>query len=144
VQFHPRDFGTLAEIQENWPGAEEFPQNKGAYFPAGNTWQLGVEARPHGGVTTGFAAVEIAARDADPAEMCARWMRGLGAGCATDPSDPTTLQLAGNQTMRFVAPQSNGRTGVVGVDLWAVPGSQRKFDTIDVCGVTWRLVEPKG
>ena len=35
VQFHPRDFGTLAEIQENWPGHGEFPRNKGAYFPAG-------------------------------------------------------------------------------------------------------------
>ncbi len=142
VQFHPRDFGALAEIQENWPGADEFPRNKGAYFPAGNTWQLGVDARPHGGVTTGFAAVEIAPRGVDPAEMCQRWMRGLGAGCSIDPEQPTTLRLAGNQTMRFVAPRSDGRTGVVGVDLWAVPGVRRKFETIDICGVTWRLVEP--
>ena len=71
VQFHPRDFGTLAEIQENWPGHGEFPRNKGAYFPAGNTWQNGVDARPHGRVTTGFAAVEIAPRAGDPAEVCA-------------------------------------------------------------------------
>ncbi|MDC0238669.1 hypothetical protein OAL49_09425, partial [Gammaproteobacteria bacterium] len=34
VQFHPADFGTLAEIQENWPGHDIFPRNKGAYFPA--------------------------------------------------------------------------------------------------------------
>ncbi len=142
VQFHPRDFGTLAEIQENWPGQGEFPRNRGTYFPAGNTWQNGVEARPHGGVTTGFAAVEIAPRDGEPAEVCRRWMDGLGAGCAIDPAEPTTLMLAGGQTMRFVAPAPGGRTGVVGVDLWAVPGVDKKFETLDVCGVKWTLVDP--
>ena len=142
VQFHPRDFGTLAEIQENWPGQSGFPNNKGAYFPAGNTWQNGVDARPHGGVTTGFAAVEIAPRDADPVEICERWMRGLGAGSSIDPAHPATLKLAAGQTMRFVEPEPDGRTGVVGVDLWTVPGIARKFTSIDVCGVTWRLVEP--
>ena len=142
VQFHPRDFGTLAEIQENWPGHDEFPRNKGAYFPAGNTWQNDVEARPHGGVTTGFAAVEIAARDGDPEEVCRRWMSGLGAGCAIDPARPNTLQLAGGQTMRFVTPEPGDRTGVVGVDLWAVPGARKKFESVDICGVKWTLVDP--
>ena len=144
VQFHPRDFGTLAEIQENWPGAVDFPNNKGTYYPAGNTWQNGVDARPHGGVTAGFAAVEIAPRGVEPAEMCARWMRGLGAGCSIDPERPTTLRLAAGQTMRFVEPEPGGRTGVVGVDLWAVPGARRKFETIDFCGVKWTLVESPG
>ena len=114
VQFHPRDFGTLAEIQENRPGQGDFPRNKGTYFPAGNTWQNGVDARPHGRVTTGFAAVEIAPRDGDPAEVCARWMHGVGAGCSIDPAQPGTLRLAGGQTMRFVEPAPGGRTGVVG------------------------------
>ena len=127
VQFHPKDFGTLAEIQENWPGQNEFPRNKGTYFPAGNTWQNDVDARPHGGVTTGFAAVEIAPRDVDPADMCARWQRGLDAGCWIDPKKPTELNLAAGQTMRFVEPHSDGRTGVIGVDLWAVPGSAKKI-----------------
>lgn len=140
VQFHPKDFGTLAEIQENWPGQNEFPRNKGTYFPAGNTWQNDVDARPHGGVTTGFAAVEIAPRDVDPAEMCARWQRGLDAGCWIEPKKPTVLNLAAGQTMRFVEPHSDGRTGVIGVDLWAVPGSAKKFEKLDICGVTWRLV----
>ena len=142
VQFHPRDFGTLAEIQENWPGHDQFPQNRGTYYPAGNTWQNDVEARPHGGVTTGFAAVEIAPRDADPKDVCERWLNGLGAGSSIDPAEPGTLRLAAGQTMRFVEPTSNGRTGVVGVDLWAAPGTAKKFETIDVCGVTWRLVDP--
>ena len=142
VQFHPRDFGTLAEIQENWPGHDVFPRNKGAYFPAGNTWQNGVDARPHGGVTTGFAAVEVAPRDAEPEEMCRRWMEGLGAGCSIDTAQPATLRLAGGQTMRFVAPGPDGGTGVVGVDLWAVPGAERKFDALVICGVRWRLVDP--
>ena len=121
VQFDPRDFGTLAEIQQNWPGQGDFPGNKGTYFPAGNTWQNGVDARPHGGVTTGFAAVEIAPRDGDPEEVCQRWMNGLGAGCAIAQGQPTTLRLAGGQTMRFVKPEAGGRTGVVGVDLWGGP-----------------------
>lgn len=142
VQFHPRDFGTLAEIQENFPGHGDFPGNKGAYFPAGNTWQNGVDARPHGSVTTGFAAVEIAPRAAEPEQMCRRWMRGLGAGCSVDSADPATLRLAAGQTMRFVEAKADGRSGVVGVDLWAVPGAGRKFDQVFFCGVTWRLVDP--
>ena len=144
VQFHPRDFGTLAEIQENWPGHGEFPRNKGAYYPAGNTWQKGVDARPHGGVTTGFAAVEIAPRDGDPEEVCRRWMNGLGAGASIDPERPATLRLAGGQTMRFVPPGPDGRTGVVGVDLWAAPGGTKKFESLALCGVTWTLVDPPG
>ena len=142
VQFHPRDFGTLAEIQENWPGHGEFPRNKGAYFPAGNTWQNDVDVRPNGGVTTGFAAVEIAPRDGDPEEVCERWINGLGAGCEIDPAQPCTLRLAGGQTMRFVTPEPGGRTGVVAVDLWAVPGARKKFESVDICGVTWTLVDP--
>lgn len=138
VQFHPRDFGTLAEIQENWPGQDQFPKNKGTYYPAGNDWQIDVNSRPHGGVTTGFAAVEIACKDVDPAEICLRWVRGLGAGCSLVAGDPTSLQLADFQTMRFVD-SSDGRTGVVGVDLWQAPGS-RKFDSLVICGVRWRVV----
>ena len=121
-----------------------FPDNKGTYYPAGNTWQNGVDARPHGGVTTGFAAVEIAPRDAEPEEVCQRWMRGLGAGCSIDPAQPATLLLAGGQTMRFVKPEPGGPTGVVGVDLWAAPGGYRKFDTLVLCGVKWTLVDPPG
>ena len=142
VQFHPRDFGTLAEIQENWPGQAEFPRNKGAYYPAGNEWQNGVDARPHGGVTTGFAAVEIACKDDDPAAVCQRWVDGLGAGCESLPDDPTTLRLADFQTMRFVASQE-GRTGVTGVDLWRAPGCN-KFELLEICGVRWRLVDYPG
>ena len=142
VQFHPRDFGTLAEIQENWPGQAEFPQNKGTYYPAGNEWQNSVDGRPHGGVTTGFAAVEIACKDCDPAEICQRWVDGLGAGCELLPEDPTILRLADFQTMRFVASQE-GRTGVTGVDLWRVPGCN-KFELLEICGVRWRLVDYPG
>ena len=141
VQFHPRDFGTLAEIQENWPGHEVFPGNKGAYFPAGNTWQNGVDTRPHGGVTTGFAAVEIAPREGNPKDVCERWMRGLGAGCFIESENPTTLHLSGGQTMRFVEPESETKTGVIGVDLWSVADGPKQFDSISVCGVKWTLVD---
>ncbi len=141
VQFHPRDFGTLAEIQENWPGHGDFPRNKGTYFPAGNTWQNDVDARPHGSVTTGFAAVEIAPRNDDPEEVCKRWMNGLGAGSSIDPAQLTNLRLSAGQTMRFVRPGPGDRTGVVGVDLWAAPGGDKKFESIDLCGVKWTLVD---
>jgi hypothetical protein len=140
VQFHPRDFGTLAEIQENWPGQETYPGNKGAYFPAGNTWQNDVDARPHGGVTSGFAAVHIAPREGSPEMVCQNWMLGLGAGCWIDPEAPETLNLAHGQKMHFVSPRE-GRTGVIGVDLWALPSSPRKFSSLELCGVTWRLVD---
>ena len=69
-------------------------------------------------------------------------MNGLGAGSTIDPSEPTVLRLSGGQSMRFVEPRSNDKTGVVGVDLWAAPGGDRTFDSIDFCGVTWKLVEP--
>ena len=141
VQYHPKDFGTLAEIQENWPGQSDFPRNKGTYYPAGNTWQNDVDARPHGSVTSGFAAVEIAPRGDNPEEVCQRWLNGLGAGASIAPGEPTTLQLAGGQTMRFVEPGPDGRTGVVGVDLWASPGAYKKFESIEICGVNWTLVD---
>ena len=69
-------------------------------------------------------------------------MRGLGAGGSIDRDEPATLRLAAGQTMRFVEPEPGGRTGVVGVDLWAVPGVERKFDELFICGVKWRLVVP--
>ncbi|MBF68227.1 MAG: hypothetical protein CMQ29_11100 [Gammaproteobacteria bacterium] len=140
VQFHPRDFGTLAEIQENWPGQETFPKNKGTYYPAGNTWQNDVDARPHGNVTTGFAAVEIAPREGEPEAVCQHWVNGLGAGCRVDADDPAKLHLGGGQSMRFVKAEG-GRTGVVGVDLFVAPGAPRRFSKIEICGVTWRLVD---
>ena len=68
-------------------------------------------------------------------------MNGLGAGCSIDPTQPTTLRLSGGQTMRFVEPESDEKTGVVGVDLWAVPGAAKKFDSVVICGVTWTLVD---
>lgn len=141
VQYHPADFGTLAEIQENWPGQGDFPRNKGAYFAAGNTWQNAVDARPHGGVTTGFAAVEIAPKDDAPEDVCKRWQAGLGAGCSIDPAQPHILRLGGGQTMRFVEPRSKEQSGVVGVDLWKAPGPAKKFESIVICGVKWSLVD---
>ncbi len=141
VQYHPKDFGTLAEIQENWPGQSDFPRNKGTYYPAGNTWQNDVDAQPHGSVTSGFAAVEIAPQGDNPEEVCQRWLNGLGAGASIAPGEPTTLQLAGGQTMRFVEPGPDGRTGVVGVDLWAGPSVYKKFESIEICGVNWTLVD---
>ena len=90
---------------------------------------------------TGFAAVAIAPRDGDPEEVCKSWMNGLGAGCSIDPAQPTTLSLAGGQTMRFVKPEPGDKTGVVGVDLWAAPGTYKKFESIIICGVKWTLVD---
>ena len=111
----------------------------------------GVKGRPHGGVTSGFAAVEIAHRSDDPAAVCKRWADGIGEGATVDATNPTLLHLSGGQTMRFVVPDATGRTGVVGVDLWAVPSggatagggtARKRFDSIEICGVRWTLVDP--
>ena len=112
VPFHPKVFGTLAELQENWPGGDVFPRNKGAYLPVGNSWQNGVEGRPHGGVTSGFVAVEIAVdpKTGSPEAVCGRWARGIGAGCTIDAAEPTMLGLSGGQSMRVVAPSGKGRS----------------------------------
>ena len=42
--------------------------------------------------------------------------------------------------MRFVEPGDGGKAGVVGVDLFALPGAPRKFATVEICGVRWTLV----
>ena len=52
------------------------------------------------------------------------------------------MRLAAGQTMRFVEPEPGGRTGLVGVELWAVPGVDRKFEELFICGGKWTLVEP--
>ena len=36
IQWHPKDFGTLMETEEQWPPA---PGGDGAWMPAGNGWQ---------------------------------------------------------------------------------------------------------
>ena len=174
--------------------------------------------------------IAVDPKTGSPAEVCGRWARGVGAGCAIDgkftgisaakftgnqsvvkstgnlpllvirygirvvpdrlllipAADPTVLRFSGEQSMRFVAPNAatGGRTGVVGVDLWysfstfgagpqlpfifcvfsgdlsikwstsmdrAVPsggatagggGARKRFDTVEICGVRWRLVDP--
>ena len=145
VQFHPRDFGTLAEIQENFPGHGEFPRNKGAYFPAGNTWQNGVDAPTPRQCHDRFRRRRDRAPGTSIRGRCVdAGCVGSARGCSIDPDEPTTLRLAAGQTMRFVEPGPDGRTGVVGVDLWGVAGTEKKFDELFVCGVKWRLVEPPG
>ena len=43
-----------------------------------------------------------------------------------------------------LSPVFSGRvaSGIGGVDLWAAPGAPRKFESIDICGVKWTLVDP--
>ena len=144
VQFHPRDFGRWRRSRKTGPARATSRGTQGPTSRLETRGRTGVDARPHGRVTTGFAAVEIAPRDGDPAEVCERWMHGLGAGCSIDPAQPATLRLAGGQTMRFVEPEPGGRTGVVGVDLWAVPGARKTFASLDICGVKWTLVDHAG
>ena len=68
-------------------------------------------------------------------------MRGLGQGAQIDSAQPATHGLTAGQTMRFVRRKPGCRTGVVGVDLWAVLGVHRKFDAMDLCNVKLNLVD---
>ena len=70
--------------------------------------------------------------------MAVKWAEGLECSLADD----TTVQLDGS-VVRFV-PSTDGRLGVVAVDLYAAPGLPKSFSEIELVGVRWRLVDRPG
>lgn len=140
VQWHPKDFGTLMETEEQWPPAGSAGLDEGAWLPAGKRWQETYRVRSSS-VCEEFAAAVIAVDD--PAAMAKKWSMGL----ECDLLDETTMQLSGaDQTVRFETVEANGgRTGVVGVDVYAAPGKPKAFTgEIFVHGIRWRLVDRVG
>lgn len=146
VQWHPKDFGTLIETEEAFPG---LPGASGSWLPAGNRWQGKYQAR-RSSVCEEFAAVEIAIEGDGQEAMAAKWSEGLScpllARDDSSSSSPPTLSVDGGaQEVRFVrSADFSGRTGVVAVDLFAAPGKPKAFREIQLCGIRWRLVDRPG
>jgi len=138
VQWHPKDFGTLLETEEQWPAAKG---TQGSWLPAGNRWQQKYGHRASS-VCEEFAGVEIAipGSDADVAAMAAKWSDGLECPLL---QDGATVQLDGS-VVRFVRVGPDGREGVIGIDLYAAPNKPKAFAEIRVHGITWKLVDRPG
>jgi len=138
VQWHPKDFGTLMETEEQFPAARGA---QGAWLPAGNRWQRKYGHRSSS-VCEEFAAAVVAVPGgaAEAAAMAAKWGQGLACPVL---EDGRTVQLDGS-VVRFVPVGPDGREGVVGVDLYAAPGKPKAFDECSVHGITWRLVDRPG
>ena len=82
------------------------------------------------GVVTGLAGITLAA--ANPGVMLGRWSDVLAVE-----AERNVLTLPDSTTVRVVPP-GDGRTGIVGIDLWAADGvAPRSFD---VAGVTFGIV----
>lgn len=139
VQWHPKDFGTLLETEEQWPVGRGAA---GAWMPAGNRWQRSY-SETQSSVCREFAAVEIALPPgSDSATMAKKWAEGLEVPIAGD--DGTAVQLDGSQ-VRFVSAGADGRFGIVAIDVYAAPGKPKAFlGSISLGGVRWTLVDRQG
>lgn len=138
IQWHPKDFGTLMETEEQWPAARGA---EGSWMPAGNRWQNKYKNRTST-VCQEFAAVEIAVPGgaADAAAMATKWGEGLECPIIGDGS---TVQLDGS-VVRFVPVGLDRREGVIGIDLYAAPGKPKAFSECRIHGIKWRLVDRPG
>mmetsp|Transcript_58538 Transcript_58538/g.174223 ORF Transcript_58538/g.174223 Transcript_58538/m.174223 type:complete len:305 (-) Transcript_58538:14-928(-) len=138
VQWHPKDFGTLMETEEQWPAARGA---EGAWLPAGNRWQRKY-GRRSSSVCEEFAGVVVAVPGgaAGAGAIAAKWAEGLECPLV---EDGRAVQLEGS-VVRFVPVGDDGRDGIIGVDLYAVPGKPKAFTECHVHGVTWRLVDRPG
>ncbi|MET0236562.1 MAG: VOC family protein [Kibdelosporangium sp.] len=116
TQWHPRDLGTLAEIDEMRSGAD---------------WHFCPELSDTGStsVVTDIVAVELAVPD--PAGYAQRWATLLGLDI---PDGSTALDLGG-RALRFV-PATEGRDGLVTVELAATTGTAQHT----LCGVRFAVV----
>jgi hypothetical protein len=120
TQWHPRDLGTLAEIDEMRGGAE---------------WHFCPELSDTGstGVVADIVAAEIAVRD--PVGYARRWATLLGLDVAPNTA---SLDLDGRE-LRF-APSTSGRVGLVAVELQAAPGGSARPDHT-LCGVRFSITQ---
>jgi hypothetical protein len=117
TQWHPRDLGTLAELDEMRAEAE---------------WHFCPELSDTGStrVVRDIVAVDVAVDD--PASVAGRWAVLLG---LTVPHGTTELDLGGRK-LRFV-PRQADRDGLVAVTLAASDGTRRDHT---LCGVHFSIV----
>ena len=140
LQWHPKDYGTLMETEEQWPahrGAE------GSWLPAGNGWQKDYKRRSSA-VCEEFAGIEIALKGGKNAceAMAKTWSEGLEVPLLQD--GRIGVQLTGS-TVEFIESGSNGVTGIVAISVYAAPGRPKAFlGEVKFHGIRWKLVDRNG
>lgn len=124
TQWHPRDFGTLAEIDQLRPS---------------DTWYMAPQIFDVGStdVVQDFTAIELAVRD--PATIAGTWAAVLDVSVGIPVgTDGISLDLSG-RAMRFVPVAEGGREGLVAVELPATDRA-RAGRTVSLSGVEFRFV----
>ena len=140
LQWHPKDYGTLMETEEQWPahrGAE------GSWLPAGNGWQNDYKRRSSA-VCEEFAGIEIALKGGKSAceAMAKKWSDGLEVPLLQD--GRIGVQLTGS-TVEFIEAGSDGVTGIVAISVYAAPGRPKAFlGEVKFHGIRWKLVDRNG
>jgi hypothetical protein len=119
TQWHPRDFGTLAEFDQIRPADSWHMAPR--IFATGSTDVVG-----------DVTAVQVAVTD--PVTVAATWAAVLGLAA---PPGGTTLDLSG-RTVTFVPADPDGRRGLVTVDLPATDRG-RAGQVRRISGVDFRL-----
>jgi hypothetical protein len=120
TQWHPRDFGTLAEIDQLRPSDTWYMAPK--VFEVGST-----------DVVQDVTAIELAVRD--PAAIAETWAAVLDIPVG---ADGVSLDLSG-RAMRFIAVADGGREGLVAVELPATDRARAGY-TVSLSGVEFRFV----
>lgn len=120
TQWHPRDFGTLAEIDQIRPSD--------SWHYAPRIFEIGCTD-----VVQDFTAVELAVRD--PAAIAATWAAVLDIPIE---ADGVSLDLSG-RAVRFSLATPGGPEGLVAVELPATDRAQAGR-TVQLSGVEFRLI----
>jgi len=116
TQWHPRDVGVLAEIDE---------------VPA-TTWHMAPEVFERGSTEVARDIVGAVVATDDPEAMAARWGDLLGA-----PVEGGVTVRLGSETLRFVP--GAGSRGLVAVELIATDPA-RVGEVLRLCGVDFHLL----
>jgi hypothetical protein len=121
TQWHPRDLGTLAEIDEMRSGAE---------------WHFCPELSDTGctEVVADITATEIAVPD--PVDYARRWAILLGVELA----DGATSIDFGQRTLRFVLAAAGARAGLTAVEL-ASSSPEPSGQDATLCGVRFTIID---
>jgi len=122
THVHPADLGAaIVSFDQARP--------EGSWRWAGPSWTDNVQTD----VATGLAGLHLAADD--PAALLARWGQVL----AIEP-DGDRLVLPDGSAVSVGPPTDAGRTGLVGIDVWAAAGQDEQ--SFDLAGVHFRVVAP--
>ena len=122
THVHPADLGAAIVSFD-----QAIPES--SWHWAGPTWTDEIRTD----VTTGLAGIRLAAHE--PEDLLTRWSEALAVA-----PDGDTLRLPNGSSVNVVGAETDERTGLVGIDLWAAADvAERSFT---VAGVTFRLVRP--